>query len=195
MVPVGERARGRMRGEIGAQPLLLTRPGAAAADRRAVRVERDDVPARRGRSCSSPSPDRRPRAEVPVVAGRAPRPVLVVAGHGLRDRLHASPRRVVRRRESCRTPRPRTGCRRARAPPRSAGDEEVGRRLLPALEPVAVARRRRRSSPDRTRCLRRPRSTARLTGRTSPTGASGWDLLRRRSDECDPEDDGRCDDD
>ena len=60
------------------------------------------------------------RAEVPVVAGRAGRPVLVVAGRRLRDRLHATPGRVVRGDELRVCTRPRTACRRAPAPPRSA---------------------------------------------------------------------------
>ena len=65
----------------------------AAADRRAVGVQRDQVPAAdvvavvagRGRAT----------AEVAVVAGRAGRVVLVVSRDRIRDVLHASPGRVV----------------------------------------------------------------------------------------------------
>src|SRR5229473_2434009 len=44
LVPIGERAGGGMRGEIGTQPFFLGRTGFAAADVLAFAVQHDDVP-------------------------------------------------------------------------------------------------------------------------------------------------------
>src|SRR5205814_10434184 len=44
VMPVGEGAIGRMRGEVGSEPLLLRGARVAAADRPAGAVEHDDVP-------------------------------------------------------------------------------------------------------------------------------------------------------
>src|SRR6267154_2159623 len=44
LVPIGERTRGRMRGEIGAQPLFLRGAGVAAANVLAFAIQNDDVP-------------------------------------------------------------------------------------------------------------------------------------------------------
>ena len=86
-----------MRGEVRAQPALLDRPG-AARDSRAVRVERDQVPAPDVVAVVAAAP----RARRPVRRARSvevvevPAPgALVVAEDRTADRLDPSPRRLV----------------------------------------------------------------------------------------------------
>ena len=104
VVPVGQRARVGVRGQVGPQPGLLWRAGRAAADPRAGRVEHDHVP---GADVVAvvvlPAHARRPvvgahPVEVVEVAGAVARAavVLVVAHGGVGDRLQPPPARVVR---------------------------------------------------------------------------------------------------
>src|SRR5581483_2659122 len=92
-----ERARAGVSGEIGAQPLLLCGPGLAAADLRAVRVERDEVPGTDVEAVPTLTGRSGGESEVLEVPARAGRAVVVVPCGGARDRLHASPCRVVGR--------------------------------------------------------------------------------------------------
>src|SRR5262249_40906748 len=95
VVPVGERAPGPMRREAATKPPLLGRARPAASDRGAVGVQRDEMP-RADVEGVVPLPGRTGRLpEVLEVAGRVRRPVLVVAGGGVGDRLHATPGRCV----------------------------------------------------------------------------------------------------
>src|SRR5947207_14166931 len=95
MMPVRERARRPVRGEITAKPALLRRSLLAAADLRAVRVQGDEVPTTEvdavvpasGRACRPP--------EVAEVARGAARLVLVIAARRPRDLLPAPPRHPV----------------------------------------------------------------------------------------------------
>ena len=102
MVPVRQRAGGGVGGKIRAQPGLLRRSGAAAADGRAVAVERDDVPRA---DLVAVVPQRRVaggRAEIAVVAARVRRHVVMVAGRGTRVGFARSPGRVIAVRELAR---------------------------------------------------------------------------------------------
>jgi hypothetical protein len=94
VVPVREQAPVRMRGEVGAQPLLL---GAArrAADVAAVRVESDQVPRAEVEGVVALARVAGGRSEVGVVAARARRLVFVIPGRGRGDGLQLSPREVV----------------------------------------------------------------------------------------------------
>src|SRR5215207_2201786 len=87
-----------MTSEVGCQPALLRRAGAAADDV-AVGVQRDEVPA--AEVVRVPTAAGRPgaRAEVAEVARSAGRPVLVVAGRRVEAAAEAPPCRVERRAE------------------------------------------------------------------------------------------------
>ena len=103
VVPVGQRAGSGIGREVGAEPQLLGRPGAAAADGRAVAVDRDQVP---GADVEAVVPlgaiARRPAlnadaVEVVEVPPRARGLILVVAGGGAGDALVQAPGRLVER--------------------------------------------------------------------------------------------------
>ena len=125
VVPVGERALVRDGGEVALQPHLLRAAGAAAADLVAVRVQRDQVPARRCRSCSS---RRWSRLEVSPPLAPDPRDA--------RRRSRSSRRSPARR--ACRTRRCRgSGRRPCCAPEGRVVDGLVVRQL--ALDVLVVA--------------------------------------------------------
>src|SRR5574341_85912 len=96
MVPVGEGAPGRMRGQVRPQPPLLRRSRATPARGTAVGVQRDEVP----------RPDVVTVVASARVAGDLPEVVevplcpagsiLVVAWGRARDRLQAAPGGIVR---------------------------------------------------------------------------------------------------
>ena len=94
-VPVRELARAGMGGEIGAQPRLLRRPGPAAADLNAVRVQHVDVPAAEVVAVVALRGVAGERAEEAVVAGGVRRHVVVVPGRRLRGGLVDAPVRRV----------------------------------------------------------------------------------------------------
>src|SRR5919202_1460895 len=89
-----------MRSEIRPKPLLLGLAGRAASYLRAVRVERDDVPASDveavvALAAVSGRAARVPEAVVVIeVAGRSGRVVFVVPDPGVDDALDAAPGRV-----------------------------------------------------------------------------------------------------
>src|SRR5205085_2511442 len=96
VVPVGERARGRMGGKVRAKPLLLRRAGAAAADLRAVGVERDQMPGADVVAVVAGGRAARGGAEVLEVARCLRGQVLVVSDRGMDERLDAAPGGVER---------------------------------------------------------------------------------------------------
>src|SRR5687768_6267966 len=99
-MPVGERARSRIRRQICAEPYLLSRTNCATY-LWAIAVQRDDVPhaeveavialASRAGSTGLNTD----AIEVIEVARGTCRPVLVVAGRGIGDRLVYAPRRLI----------------------------------------------------------------------------------------------------
>src|SRR5829696_7684871 len=82
MVPVGQGAGGGMRGQIGAQPLLLGGALVTAAHLRAVGVEDHDVPTPQLVAVVALLGIPRRRPEVAEVVGRLRSQVLVVANSG-----------------------------------------------------------------------------------------------------------------
>src|SRR5256885_7714220 len=91
MMPVGDRAARRARGEIGAEPLLLSR----ARGRRDAAVQYHDVPVAQVVAVVALAGGPSRRAEIVEVRLGAPLLVLDLAGRGARPRLMAAPGRVV----------------------------------------------------------------------------------------------------
>src|ERR671919_1442232 len=89
MVPVGKRARVRVGGKVGLQPLHLRGSGTATSHKRTVRVERDHVPASQVVRVESFAGSASRSPEVIKVARGPSRLVLVVAWawHGARLEL------------------------------------------------------------------------------------------------------------
>ena len=134
-MPVRERAgRRRIGGKIRPEPLLLRRARAAAADGRAVRVERDQVPAAEIEAVVALRRIARCGAEVLVVARRSRGLVLVVPGRRTGDPLHASPGRVVRRAELRERPVLVLDVAEREHRLIAGADQQVGRRALAAFE-------------------------------------------------------------
>src|SRR6476661_3645857 len=95
VVPVGERAGPAVGGEVGPQPPLLRRPGLAAADLGAVRVQGDDVPAAPVEGVVAGGGGAGRGAEVAEVARGVGGVVVVVARGGVGARLRPAPARGV----------------------------------------------------------------------------------------------------
>ena len=96
LVPVGQRARRMVRGEVVPEEGHLRRRRAAAADVRAVGVERDQVPLADVEAVPAPGRVAGPASEVGEVAGAvAASGVLVVSGDGVGLPERASPAQVV----------------------------------------------------------------------------------------------------
>ena len=95
VVPGGERAVARVRGEVGLEPEALGRAARAAADLTAVRVQHHDVPAAEVVAVPALRRSAGHGAEVGVVARCVPAAVFVVAHHRARARLVAAPARLV----------------------------------------------------------------------------------------------------
>src|SRR5256885_15854572 len=89
MMPVGDRAARRARGEIGAEPLLLSR----ARGRRDAAVQYHDVPVAQVVAVVALAGGPSRRAEIVEVRLGAPLLVLDLAGRGARPRLMAAPGR------------------------------------------------------------------------------------------------------
>src|SRR5947207_12256596 len=91
MMPVGDRAARRARGEIGAEPLLLCRPCGG----RDAAVQRHDVPVAQVVAVVALAGGPSRRAEIVEVRLGAALLVLDLAGRGAGARLMAAPGRVV----------------------------------------------------------------------------------------------------
>src|SRR4029450_3609785 len=99
VVPERQRAVGRVGCQVGSQPALLLRTGLAAANRVAVGVERDQVPASKVEAVPALAALAGPGAEEPVVAAGAGEVVVVVAGGGIGAGAEAAPAGQVAARE------------------------------------------------------------------------------------------------
>src|SRR5712664_2208671 len=95
LVPIGQRAGGGMRGEIGAQPFLLRRTGFAAADVLALAVQHDDVPRSKLVAVVAGLRVAGSGAEIIEVRRGARGTKFVVAGRRTRAGFRAAPRFVV----------------------------------------------------------------------------------------------------
>src|SRR5215213_5192139 len=95
MVPVGEGARGRVSSEIGAQPYLLGRAGAAATDLRAVGVDHHDMPGSQVVTVVALDGIAGRATEIAKVAGGASGPILMIPNRGAGAVLVATPARRV----------------------------------------------------------------------------------------------------
>src|SRR3989454_577962 len=96
VMPIGERADLRVRGEVGTEPALL---GGARAHVQ-IRVQRDDVPGAEIVAVVAYAPFPGRDTEVTEVAGRRRRVVIVVAGNGVRALLETSPGRLIDRKST-----------------------------------------------------------------------------------------------
>src|SRR5216683_1985953 len=95
LVPVGKRAGGGMRGEIGAQPFILGRTGFAATDVLALAVQHDDVPGTEFVAVVAGLRVAGSRAKIIEVRRGARGTKFVVAGRRTRAGFRATPRFVV----------------------------------------------------------------------------------------------------
>src|SRR4051812_822695 len=91
MMPIRQRAVGRMRGEICSKPCFLGRP----IGHRDIAVQDDDVPRPEIVTIIARSWCASGRPEIAEISGSAGRVVVVVSGSGFRARLLAAPRWVV----------------------------------------------------------------------------------------------------
>src|SRR6266571_5258530 len=96
MMPIGERARRGMGGEVRLQPLLLRGASLAATDLLAVRVKHDQMPGTDVIAVVALGGIADRRSKVAVVAAGRLRVVFVVPHRWVRDGFDAPPRGRVR---------------------------------------------------------------------------------------------------
>src|SRR5919202_619964 len=95
MMPIGERARGGMGGEVCPQPLLLRGASLAATDLFAIRVQHDQVPGTDVIAVVALGRIAGRRSKVAVVVDSRRRAVFVVPDRWMRDGFDAPPRGPV----------------------------------------------------------------------------------------------------